>query len=61
MSFNGERLIDYIDISIDGLKNDQDLRREYSGLFAKIDENIPYLIAHDIPVHINVTVRNDNI
>lgn len=61
MAPKGTRLIDYMDISVDGLGNRQDTRRKYVGLFDAIERNIPHLVDQGIPLHINVTVRNDNI
>lgn len=58
---NGIRLIDYIDISIDWLNELQDIRRQHKWLFEKIDINLDNFKIHWIYVHINVTIRNDNI
>ncbi|MDD2870376.1 MAG: radical SAM protein [Candidatus Gracilibacteria bacterium] len=55
------KLIDFIDISIDGLYELHDKIRGIKGLFNTIDENISKLKEHGINVHINFTIRNDNI
>ncbi len=55
------RLIDYIDISVDGLWKMQDKRRNCKWLFETIDNNLHRLLDTGIFVHINVTVRMDNI
>lgn len=59
--FNWKRLIDYVDISIDWLYKKQDVRRNYKWLFSIISKNIWILIDSWIYLHINVTIRNDNI
>lgn len=59
--FEDKKLIDYIDISIDWLNNLQDTRRKCKWLFKKIDDNLEFLIKNGINLHINVTIRKDNI
>lgn len=61
LNFNNNNLINYIDISIDWLKNKQDKIRNFKGLFKIIDENLTKLIENNIFVHINITLRKDNI
>jgi predicted glycosyltransferase/MoaA/NifB/PqqE/SkfB family radical SAM enzyme len=58
---NWVRLIDYIDISVDGLYNLQDKRRNYKWLFSIIENNLQKLIDSWIKIHINITIRKDNI
>ena len=58
---NWFRLIDYIDISVDWLYDLQDIRRKYKWLFEKISSNIWKILKNHIYLHINVTIRNDNI
>ena len=58
---NWIKLIDYIDISVDWLYELQDNRRKYKGLFKKISDNIWDILKNNIYLHINVTIRNDNI
>ncbi len=55
------KTIDFIDISVDWLFEKQDVRRRYNGLFNIIHSNIKKLLDLDIYIHINVTIRKDNI
>ncbi len=55
------KLIDFIDISVDWLHDIHDKIRWIKWLFNKIDENISKLKEYGINVHINFTIRNDNI
>lgn len=59
--FENIKLIDYIDISIDWLYEKHDFRRNYKWLFQIIDLNLEKLKENKIFVHINSTVRKDNI
>lgn len=59
--FEWIRLIDYIDISIDWLYEKQDNRRKFKWLFSLISNNLQQLLDLWIFIHINVTVRKDNI
>lgn len=58
---NGVKLIDYIDISIDWLYLLHDNRRNFKWLFKKINDNLHILIENNIFIHINITIRKDNI
>lgn len=59
--FENARLIDYIDISVDWLQEDHDIRRKYKWLFKIISGNLKKIVDSWIYVHINITIRKDNI
>lgn len=59
--FEWKRLIDYIDISIDWLYEKQDIRRNYKWLFKIISDNLKIIVDSWIFLHINITIRKDNI
>lgn len=59
--FNWIKLIDYIDISIDWLYDLHDKIRSYKGLFKIIDSYISRILENAIYLHINITIRKDNI
>lgn len=54
-------LIDFMDISIDGLYEKHDIRRNFRGLFSRIESYLHALMERWIIIHINVTIRNDNL
>lgn len=58
---NWKKTIDYMDISVDWLYKDHDIKRKYIWLFEKISNNIPKLISNYVFIHINITIRKDNI
>ncbi len=60
-SHNDQKNIDYMDISVDALNELQDSIRWVPGLFSKIENNIKEILNRNIYLHINVTIRNDNI
>lgn len=59
--FKNNLLINYMDISIDWLYEEHDKRRKYKWLFNIISQNIKKLIDLWIFMHINITIRKDNI
>jgi len=61
VSFNWKIWIDYIDISIDWLYDLHNKIRAYPGLFEIIENNLDCLKDLWVNIHINVTIRKDNI